>query len=83
MLGGAGLPGLIVATAGASYAFMILPMAAPGFGMAMTMPATTPAVIEAAPADRGGIASGVVNAAEPGRRARPGRSVIPASRGAF
>jgi DHA2 family methylenomycin A resistance protein-like MFS transporter len=31
--------------------------------MALTMPAATAAVIEAAPADRGGIASGVVNAA--------------------
>jgi MFS transporter, DHA2 family, methylenomycin A resistance protein len=31
--------------------------------MALTMPAATAAVIEAAPDDRGGIASGVVNAA--------------------
>ena len=38
-------------------------MAAAGFGMALTMPAARAAVIEAAPADRGGIASGVINAA--------------------
>ena len=38
-------------------------MAAAGFGMALTMPAATATVIEAAPADRGGIASGVINAA--------------------
>jgi MFS transporter, DHA2 family, methylenomycin A resistance protein len=63
VLGGAGLLGLIVATAGTPYPFMIVPMATSGFGMAMTMPAATAAVIEAAPPDRGGIASGVVNAA--------------------
>lgn len=37
--------------------------AAAGSGMALTMPAATSAVLESAPADRGGIASGVVNAA--------------------
>jgi MFS transporter, DHA2 family, methylenomycin A resistance protein len=37
-------------------------MAAAGFGMALTMPAATATVIEAAPPDRGGIASGVINA---------------------
>jgi MFS transporter, DHA2 family, methylenomycin A resistance protein len=63
LLGGAGLTGLIVAGAHSSYPFLIIPMAAAGFGMALTMPAATAAVIEAAPADRGGIASGVVNAA--------------------
>jgi MFS transporter, DHA2 family, methylenomycin A resistance protein len=63
LLGGAGLLGLIVAGVTTSYPFLIIPMAAAGFGMALTMPAATAAVIEAAPADRGGIASGVVNAA--------------------
>lgn len=63
LLGGAGLTGLIVAGAHSSYPLLIIPMAAVGFGMALTMPAATAAVIEAAPADRGGIASGVVNAA--------------------
>jgi DHA2 family methylenomycin A resistance protein-like MFS transporter len=36
---------------------------AAGFGMAFTMPAATVAIIEAAPAERAGIASGVLNAA--------------------
>jgi MFS transporter, DHA2 family, methylenomycin A resistance protein len=62
-LGGAGLLGLIVAGSDTPYAFLVIPMALAGFGMALTMPAATAAVIEAAPADRGGIASGVVNAA--------------------
>jgi MFS transporter, DHA2 family, methylenomycin A resistance protein len=62
-LGGAGLIGLLVAGAHTAYALLVLPMAAAGFGMALTMPAATAAVIEAAPADRGGIAAGVVNAA--------------------
>ena len=38
-------------------------MIAAGSGMALTMPAATSAVMEPAPADRGGIASGVINAA--------------------
>jgi MFS transporter, DHA2 family, methylenomycin A resistance protein len=63
VLGGAGLLGLIVAGAGTPYPFLVIPMAAAGFGMALTMPAATAAVIEAAPPERGGIASGVVNAA--------------------
>jgi MFS transporter, DHA2 family, methylenomycin A resistance protein len=63
VLGGAGLLGLIVAGAGTSYLLLVAPMSAAGFGMALTMPAATAAVIEAAPADRGGIASGVINAA--------------------
>jgi MFS transporter, DHA2 family, methylenomycin A resistance protein len=62
-LGVAGLAGLLVAGAHTTYALLVLPMAAAGFGMALTMPAATAAVIEAAPADRGGIAAGVVNAA--------------------
>jgi len=63
VLGGAGLLGLAVAGAHTSYALLVAPMAAAGFGMALTMPAATASVIEAAPADRGGIASGVINAA--------------------
>jgi MFS transporter, DHA2 family, methylenomycin A resistance protein len=45
------------------YWLLAVPLAAAGFGMALTMPAATAAVIEGAPADRGGIASGVINAA--------------------
>jgi DHA2 family methylenomycin A resistance protein-like MFS transporter len=63
VIGGAGLLGLAAAGAGTSYLALVAPMAAAGFGMALTMPAATAAVMEAAPPDRGGIASGVVNAA--------------------
>jgi MFS transporter, DHA2 family, methylenomycin A resistance protein len=45
------------------YPALVLPMIAAGSGMALTMPAATSAVLEAAPADRGGIAAGVINAA--------------------
>jgi len=38
-------------------------MVAVGFGMAFTMPAATAAVMEAAPPERGGLASGTLNAA--------------------
>jgi DHA2 family methylenomycin A resistance protein-like MFS transporter len=62
-IGGAGLLGMALAGAHAPYALLVAPMAAAGFGMALTMPAATASVMEAAPADRGGIASGVVNAA--------------------
>jgi MFS transporter, DHA2 family, methylenomycin A resistance protein len=63
LLGAAGLAGLALAGRDTSYALLVPPMVAAGFGMAMTMPAATTAVIEAAPGDRSGIASGVVNAA--------------------
>jgi DHA2 family methylenomycin A resistance protein-like MFS transporter len=63
IIGGAGLLGLAAAGAGTPYLVLVAPMAAAGFGMALTMPAATAAVMEAAPPDRGGIASGVVNAA--------------------
>ena len=63
IIGGAGLLGVAAAGAHTSYVILIAPLAAAGFGMALTMPAATASVIEAAPGDRGGIASGVVNAA--------------------
>jgi DHA2 family methylenomycin A resistance protein-like MFS transporter len=62
LLGAAGLAGLAVAGRDTSYLLLLAPLAAAGFGMALTMPAATATVIEAAPADRGGIASGVINA---------------------
>ena len=62
-IGGAGLLGMALAGAQAPYVLLAAPMAAAGFGMALTMPAATASVMEAAPADRGGIASGVVNTA--------------------
>lgn len=63
VIGGAGLLGVATTGAHTSYVTLIAPLAAAGFGMALTMPAATASVMEAAPGDRGGIASGVVNAA--------------------
>ena len=63
LVGGAGLIGLVAAGPHTPYLMLVLPMIAAGSGMALTMPAATSAVVESAPADRGGIASGVVNAA--------------------
>jgi DHA2 family methylenomycin A resistance protein-like MFS transporter len=62
-LGGAGLLGLMVAGPATPYAALVVPLAAAGAGMAFTMPAATTAVVDAAPAERAGIASGVINAA--------------------
>ena len=63
VIGGIGLLGVATTGAHTSYVTLIIPLAAAGFGMALTMPAATASVMEAAPGDRGGIASGVVNAA--------------------
>jgi DHA2 family methylenomycin A resistance protein-like MFS transporter len=62
-LGGAGLLALMVAGRATPYAALVAPLAAAGVGMAFTMPAATSAVVDAAPAERAGIASGVINAA--------------------
>ena len=61
--GAAGYLGLIAAGPRTSYPLLVAPLVAAGFGMAFTMPAATAAIIEAAPANRAGIASGVLNAA--------------------
>ena len=61
--GGLGFAGLMVAGRSTSYALLVVPLVAAGLGMAFTMPAATAAMIEAAPAARAGIASGVLNAA--------------------
>jgi DHA2 family methylenomycin A resistance protein-like MFS transporter len=61
-LGGAGLATLVIAGSDTSYPLLVLPLVATGFGMAFTMPAATAAIIGAAPAERAGIASGVLNA---------------------
>jgi MFS transporter, DHA2 family, methylenomycin A resistance protein len=62
----AGALGLLflAVTAGAhtSYALLVPGLALTGFGIAFTMPAATAATIAAAPAERAGIASGVLNA---------------------
>lgn len=62
LVGGAGLAGLAVAGDYTSYVILVPPLIAAGFGMAFTMPAATNAIIGAAPAERAGIASGVLNA---------------------
>lgn len=61
-LGALGFAGLIAAGHSTSYALLVPALVAAGFGMALTMPAATAAVIESAPASRSGIASGVLNA---------------------
>ena len=63
LLGAAGFAALVVAGGSTAYALLVPGLAAVGFGMAFTMPAATAATIEAAPAERAGIASGVLNAA--------------------
>ncbi len=63
LLGAAGLLGTMAAGPHIPYGWLVLPMTATGVGMALTMPAATASVMEAAPASRGGVASGVVNAA--------------------
>jgi DHA2 family methylenomycin A resistance protein-like MFS transporter len=63
LCGAAGFAGLIAAGHRTSYGILVAPLIAAGFGMAFTMSAATAAIIEAAPAERAGIASGVLNAA--------------------
>jgi DHA2 family methylenomycin A resistance protein-like MFS transporter len=62
LIGDAGLFGLTVAGAHTPYPLLIAPLVAAGFGMSFTMPAATTAVVEAAPAQRAGLASGAINA---------------------
>jgi MFS transporter, DHA2 family, methylenomycin A resistance protein len=59
--GAAGLFGLMAAGAHSPYLVLVVPLMAAGFGMAFTMPAATTTVVEAAPADRAGVASGAIN----------------------
>lgn len=63
LAGGLGLLGWLIADAKTPYLLLIAPMIGVGFGAAFTMPASTAAIMEAAPADRGGAASAVFNAA--------------------
>jgi len=60
-VGGAGLLGLMTVGAHSSYWQLVVPFMAAGLGMSLTMPAATSAVMETAPAERGGLASGTVN----------------------
>lgn len=52
---------LITGEQSPSYILLILPLAAIGFGVTFTMPASTIAVINSVPSDRTGIASGAFN----------------------
>ena len=63
LAGAAGLGGIAAAATTAPYPVLAVAMGTAGFGMSMVMPAATAAVMEAAPPDRSGIASGVINAA--------------------
>ncbi|GAA4521990.1 MFS transporter [Actinoallomurus oryzae] len=60
-LGAVGFFGLMAAGPHVSYLILVVPLMAAGFGMAFTMPAATTTVVEAAPADRAGVASGAIN----------------------
>jgi MFS transporter, DHA2 family, methylenomycin A resistance protein len=62
-LGAAGLGGWVAAGPHTPYYVLVAPLMAAGFGMALTMPAATAAVMGSAPAQRAGLASGVVNTA--------------------
>ena len=89
LAGAAGLGGIAAAVTTAPYPVLAVAMGTAGFGMSMVMPAATAAVMEAAPPDRGGIASGVINAARQaggvlgvallGTLVRPGPPSRPAS----
>jgi DHA2 family methylenomycin A resistance protein-like MFS transporter len=63
LVGAAGLLGLVVAGTHTAYPLLVAPLVAAGFGMAFTMPAATTAVIESAPGERAGLASGAISAA--------------------
>jgi len=63
VLGGAGLLGLVAVGARSSYGLLVVPFVATGLGMSLVMPAATAAVMEAAPSERAGLASGTVNSA--------------------
>lgn len=57
IIGAAGLLGWLAATPATAYLMLIVPMAAVGLAPALTMPASTAAIMESAPPER----SGVVN----------------------
>lgn len=63
LTGSAGLFGLTAVGTHTGYALLVAPLVATGFGMSFTMPAATTAVVDSAPAERAGLASGVINAA--------------------
>ena len=62
-LGALGLFSLTAVGAHSSYLLLVPPFVAIGLGMSATMPAATAAIMEQAPPDRAGLASGTLNAA--------------------
>jgi DHA2 family methylenomycin A resistance protein-like MFS transporter len=62
LLGALGFALLALAQPRTPFALLVAPMIAAGLGTSCTMPAATAAVLGAAPPDRGGVASGVLNA---------------------
>lgn len=62
-VGASGLAGWLSAGWHGSYLVLVVPMITAGFGTAFTMPASTAAVMEAAPAEFGGAASAAFNTA--------------------
>lgn len=62
-LGAVGLLSLSGTSVDSTYWVLVVPLLAIGLGMSLTMPAATAAIMEAAPLERGGIASGTLNAA--------------------
>ncbi|MEV0275714.1 MFS transporter [Streptomyces sp. NPDC050610] len=63
LLGAVGFLGWLAAGTGTSYAWLLLPLVVTGFGVPMTVPAATAAIMESAPADGAGMASAVFNVA--------------------
>jgi DHA2 family methylenomycin A resistance protein-like MFS transporter len=63
IVGGVGLFGFLLSGAHVSYPVLIGPLVAAGFGMSFTMPAATTTVVDSAPPERAGLASGAINAA--------------------
>lgn len=61
-IGAAGFAGLAATVDHVPYAALLPSLMAIGFGTGFTMPAATAAIVDAAPADRAGLAAGVLNA---------------------
>ena len=61
-IGSLGLFAMALAGAGTAYSIVMVPLAAIGFGAALTMPAMTATVIDTTPTQYAGIGSGVLNA---------------------
>ncbi|HVV69250.1 MAG TPA: MFS transporter [Gammaproteobacteria bacterium] len=62
IIGALGFAALLITDKNTAYYWLILPLAAIGFGTAFTMPAATITAIQVAPENRAGIASGTFNA---------------------